>query len=486
MTKYIWLIFFCLLSEVATANEVKKYLYVLGGGGEPKKNSTIFDGELQHIANFAKKAKWEPRISFNGGHSKTEKIIKDHFPPGAVEGDFTEKTYKRMLSEIKDKLERGDFRPGDQLMLLLNTHGAMRMGSETTHSIALAHGSAENLDSLRGAQIVSMDTLIPIFNLAKNKGVKLAFADLSCHSGASLALPDSDACIISASGPNHYGYIGKFEMLGISLVSTFPSTFNKELAPGKNLEDIYLSSRKNKGEVDFPMISTPEGKAIQELLYKLVTPYLYYNSQETTKFDNMYTIENINDVSCKQEENFKGLMGIIGQLESMNQLSFSGAEFNQLKAALHQYREYQIKYEQSYKDLRSVSDDIKAILKKDYPQESKMFNESDGVSILNADYQRSIQMYTELHRKSASNYELTLWGDEIKKLNRKKQIVSEIRTKLTPGSLQKIEGQKKMFETSGVTFGLAMKVANQLKGLYLSLYKANKKETSNPCREFIL
>ena len=56
----------------------EKHLYILGGGGDPAGDTTIFDTDLKNMSKFANKSDWKTTISFNGGHKNTEKIIKEN------------------------------------------------------------------------------------------------------------------------------------------------------------------------------------------------------------------------------------------------------------------------------------------------------------------------------------------------------------------------------------------------------------------------
>ncbi len=85
----------------------EKQLYILGGGGEPVGDETIFDSSLKDLSNFVKSSDWKTTISFNGGHSKTEKIIKNNFKKGINGGDFVKLNYDVILKDIEDKLLKG-------------------------------------------------------------------------------------------------------------------------------------------------------------------------------------------------------------------------------------------------------------------------------------------------------------------------------------------------------------------------------------------
>lgn len=481
MLKY--LIVICLLSNTGYGNE--KLLYILGGGGDPAGSETIFDGDLKNISKFVKGSNWKTSVNFDGGHSTTEKIIKDNFPAGTRKGDFVKQNFEKMLAEIRNKLENGELKSGDQLLLLLDSHGAQNMG-EKSHKVALARNAATDLNTLKGARSISLDTLKPIIDLAKEKGVKLAFVDQSCHSGNSLNLASTDACIISGTGSNHISYANVNGFLGFATPYTFSGKFNKLLAPGKNLEDIFLKARMYGDTPDFPMISTPEGKEIQDMLYDLITPYLFYNDKGSSKLDDMYSTKKIDEISCRSENRFNKLMVTIANIEQMRNISLSKTSFVQLKTALTVYRNYQVEYEKSYKDLKYVSGKIKNIIAKDYPKEIDMFNDVDLASMINANYDTSIETYQNVYDGIKNDSIKKMWKKDLEDLRAKKRITLEVKSRLSADDIWKLGKQKKMLEKSAVTYSYAKNVGVRLKKLYNELYRANKKTESNPCRDFVL
>ena len=55
----------------------ENHLLIIGGGGEPEGDTTIFDGDINDLGQNLKNLKWNTEISFNGGHKNTEKIIQE-------------------------------------------------------------------------------------------------------------------------------------------------------------------------------------------------------------------------------------------------------------------------------------------------------------------------------------------------------------------------------------------------------------------------
>ncbi|HXH74702.1 MAG TPA: hypothetical protein VNJ08_07035 [Bacteriovoracaceae bacterium] len=263
-----------LLFTSLEAGAVTKHMAILGGGGEPLADTTIFDNDFKVIGAFKRdNPEYKTTLSFNGGHKATEKIALNNFSSFDKSNHFTAKAFEETIKSYEDQISSGAIKADDQLLIHLNTHGSSR--SNETHNIATAEGAIRNYDTL-GSSTVSMDRLKNLTKLAEKKGVKLAIIDLSCHSGASLPLANSKTCVITSTGPNHYAYGGSD--------NTFSARFNKKLAKGKSLDEVFLEARAEYTDMSFPMISSPEGQDVQSRLYDRLTPYMFNFDKEHNKF----------------------------------------------------------------------------------------------------------------------------------------------------------------------------------------------------------
>ena len=296
--KYFFILIFTYLitsigySADSIPNHNKEF-YFMGAGGDPAGDTTIFDKVIQTLGRFSSETTndWKTTISLNGGHKSTEALISKRFTKADNTGAFTEKNLNDMIADIESKLQDGRLKSGDQLMLLIDTHGAMKTSKEKTHSVALSEGAASELKGLSGAHIFSMDKLQKIIDLAAEKGVKLALMDFSCYSGNTLSLLGNNlnkACLISASGPNQYSYIEGLDPIRSFPSSSFSGKFVESLKAGKNLEELFLTARKGTSDPDFPMISTVEGRETNDFIYNWISPFLNYNQSHTTDFSDSY------------------------------------------------------------------------------------------------------------------------------------------------------------------------------------------------------
>ncbi|MDD4973680.1 MAG: hypothetical protein PHY93_04985 [Bacteriovorax sp.] len=287
-----------------------EYLMVIGAGGEGPKEDTIFDGSIKNIGDYVKRsAGTKVDVALNGGHTKTVALINESFPTAQSKSDFLESDYKRLIQSYKLKLENNEMVAGDQLMIYVDSHGAEKEKNFKSHSIATSAGTAANLNTLAGASLVDLDQLEVLKKLAKDKGVKMAIIDSSCHSGNTLALADDNTCVISGTGPNHYGY------------GTFGKNFAAAMKKGKNLEEIFLEARAMDGTPGLPMISTQSGQVVNTLLYDKITPYLYHFDDKDDKLT-PYLRENSSGYQqCMADANFNSLINTINSIEELNTVS---------------------------------------------------------------------------------------------------------------------------------------------------------------------
>lgn len=306
---------------------------LLGGGGEPAGPETIFDGSLERLAEAKSRVPMNITASFNGGHSTTSAIIKNKI--GVEHSPFTGVAYKKMIADAVKKINSGELKSGAQLMVIVDTHGGendRQYGGKTlTHSIALSGHKMESMTNVSGAGSASVDELLTLTEAAKEKGIKLAIIDVSCHSGNSLKLANSNTCVISGTGPNHFGY------------STFTKSFYNEMVPGRNLEEVFLNARKNDVDHGFPMISTNTGIKLNEDLYKLMSPYLdNRHSASADKISTRISQEARGANSCSREAEFQKLLRQVESFEKIaGEATSRYSDLSLLKDELVSYKKLQ-------------------------------------------------------------------------------------------------------------------------------------------------
>ena len=477
--KILKLITFLVSTQFAYA---ENHLLILGGGGEPEVASTIFDGGMKDFGYNLKKSKWKYDISFNGGHRKTEKILKKQYSKGETPPtDFTRENLTNLIASYKNKIVSGRIKSGDQLMIMINTHGAEKGSQEVTHKIALKGGAFTNLNSLAGSELVSLDSLQEIVELTNERGINLGIIDLSCHSGNTLELKKNatNTCIISASGPLHYGFAGR---------GTFTNNFLANLRPGVNLEEAFLKSRRDSTAVDYPMISTNTNNKIIKNIYAGITPYLYYNDPESDKLS-AYIEQSSNPLQmCQREEGFHKLIAKIDGLKSV--LNFNKKTFNadKLKSLLFEYKMNQDNILKAIEkmgvfNLQKFEEFIIPAKAGIYSLDIKM--QITWQEILYSDLDGMIENYKESLRISTSAEDKKNTQGMIDYLkvvmSKKQQIITE-----NPKLENYQEHVDVMIKSMDNSRKMAQKIAVQEKKLYEELYRQDQSADSNdPCKKII-
>lgn len=475
--------FLILNVSVGHSKDVKKHFYFVGGGGEPAGDKTQFDESLKRIGTLSTNPGWKVNVSFNGGHKNTESIISDKFKKGKNFGAFTKVNYNKVIDDMISKIKSKELGVKDQLMLVIETHGAERNSSvEKTHSIALSGGEVTDYKKLDGVETVNLDRLQELVNLAAKNGVKLAIADMSCFSGNLLNIKHENVCMISASGPNHYGYSGAFG---------FASKFYDQLKAGNNLESAFLNSRYIGSDPDFPMISTDEGQAVDSIIYKALSPYLIYNDDKTTDFTLKYDLEDMNKFKsevCTYDKNHKDLMNLIGQVKDVYKITDTVAneKIKSLKTALTNYRNFQKKYESVLRSKFELENEIKGILQKDFSDKESAWQKYSPIDFLTMDYKQFIKD-AEVRLKSNlddSNKNLTVRN--IAKFKEQEMIAKQLLNKLGPSAKTKAAEYANLMNKSKETWKLAQLVSFEARSLYDQLYKQMKSDAGNPCKDFVI
>lgn len=479
------------LSTLSVGYSAEKKFVIMGGGGEPAGPTTIFDGKLGLISNFtsSKNSKWNVSHNFNGGHSSTENLLSNRFKNSKDLGDFTEDNYKKNIAELIRQIKDGELKAGDQLMLLIDTHGSVNRGNETTHSIAMSYGEATDLKNLSGAKIASVDQVEDLVKIANEKGIKLALLDFSCFGGNTLKIAAPNSCVISASGEKQYAYAEIRKPEDTSRAATFGAKFFQNMKPGKNLEELFLDSREGTMSADFPMISTETGKLVNQLIYDMITPYLMYNDQTTQDFHKSYDPKNVEYALCKTGEQYDEIVKRLDELTTLASLPKRLLDTKKLKKALEKYRAYQVTYETEWANTQYVGDEVKKIIARDYPaDQAKMFEREDGLSIIQVDRTRTTEMYKKMYDEATSKWSKDFYKKIYDEIVLKDKISKEVQTKLSQASKDKMKKFDETFATSYKTKELANDVSEEAKKLYDKLYRSLSKEdkTSNPCKDFII
>ena len=451
----------------------------------------MFDGEVSDMGKLSQSVGGEVVVSLNGGHSKTEEIIAKSFK--VPNQPFVESNFEKIIADYEAKLRSGEISKNDQLMLMINTHGAENYGREKTHNIAYSGAEMKDLNTGAGARTVSLDKLETIAKLAEEKGVKLAIIDLSCHSGNTLPLKNSKTCVITSSGPNHYGYGGSS--------ITFPRRLFKYMNKGVNLEDAFIKARSATWDLSFPMISTDVGLEINEKLYTPLTPYLFYTSSNANKLTPYIRREVVDGcVTCQNESQMEAIRAVMEEARAFQAVAknakFTNKEAQNLEKAIKDYNDVQIKLKEGLKSLNIPDlkksekfcsererDEIKWVNNK-IVTVKKMEETCTDYTIREIMY-GNFEWSKEFYKKNANVEMNDFYGAQYKIIELVEKKKAELALKHP--DLKKWEtyfDDQKLLTAR--TYKLAMNVAYASQHLYEALYNQKRSDKSNPCKDFVL
>lgn len=450
------------------------HMVIMGGGGEPNKPTTIFDNELKNASEFVRKSDWNTKVVFNGGHSKTEAIAaRAAQKSGGQNTHFTQENFEALIKEYENKIQSGQIKSGDQLLLMISSHGSQTGNGSKTHFVSTSSAKKQelsNYQTLEGSSLVSLDRLEKLTKLAEQKGIKLGILDFSCHSGVTQQLANSNTCVISSTGPNHFAWGGTPE--------TFASQFTKSMNSGKTLEDVFLEAMRNKRETSFPMISTPLGNEIQDMMYPLITPYLFdTRSSVTTNKMKQYYFSQYSEDQCKNlNTDYENLINFTYDIENIT----ANANYTKLRTLITQYNGM----------LADIVKNVSAVNQKHKLNETLKFCEKEGLiqtcvhftkeEILNVKAQDIIDMArrqsnnsTNQFQKTASNTRIKLY-QQVQAKQAELLMHSEIRDAI---SYWDNSSQLKRTEA------LSNEIAREMQNAYVNAYQTIKKEegSKGPC-----
>ncbi len=261
----------------------KTYAYYFGGGGDPAElKETIFFDDLKDFSKVSKNKTWSATLLHDGGHPVDDAWIRQNLPKSNAH--FTTKEFEKTLKDAEGKIQSGQIKAGEQMMVFISTHGRENDGTELTHQIATNDGHI-NVSQLRNLK-----------ELAEKKGVHLAIIDTSCFGGESISLGSDKTCVISMSDQTTANALDS-------------STFLAALGTEKNLEDAFIVGRK-KADISTaqPQISTETGLFIRNKLKAL--------SRAAQASDSLVVGRKVQD-SCKyNQKNIDDLKAILAELNS--------------------------------------------------------------------------------------------------------------------------------------------------------------------------
>ena len=423
---------------------------------------------------------WSYDVSYNGGHKKTEEILKTGFnkstPFDAIE-------YERLIGESVEKIKNGTIKKGESLVVVIDSHGAERTNGNKTHLIAAGQGELKDLNTLSGSTLVSLDSLEKLIEISRVKGINLGIVDLSCHSGATMALKKNapHTCIVTSTSPDHYGYGGE---------ETFGNYFLQNMKPGMTMEKAFLAARTKSVDPDYPMISTDEGMSIYQEMQTLLSPFLKYENANEGKL--ALTLNAFaQNPSCHYVDQFESLIKLIDSLKRVSDLVLQN-KLMLFKSRIQKYFQLQKSLYDSASQLGV--DQLKKVEKFNAPvfllgKKIEDFSREFTIEeIISGKHDESVVSMTENINKEKSKKPI----DQIYigKLEASKSIFQQLHTRQKqllnqyPFMKNSLEHLKKISRDIGNSKEMSTEIAKLEKGIFDDLYK--KRQSLNfedPCRK---
>jgi hypothetical protein len=429
-------LFLILLTAGSAFGQDKKIIY-FGGGGDPPGPTTIFDGSFQKFTGFAQSRDWNETVYFDGSHKKSQALARRML--GETPSTFSAKNYDKQIDKTLADLQDGKIKSGDQLMIILDTHGD-RQDQNLIHTV-------EAQD-----QPVSVDKLIRLKELAETKGVKLAILDTSCFGGNSMKLAGPHTCVVSLSLPHRMANSEDTEALAAALNNPRYHT----------LEEAFLAGRKKSAGDAQPQISSPAGLMVQDILQELDKGLYEYEDLDTEIGETKY---------CRDmEPSAEGLQRMNEKIREFQKLIHSQAM--QGLSATERERL------QSLKEKYAKSVQVRAPLEKFLTFEStqKICGQDKSYCLTVAEIDEQKKM-NEDELKSHP-------GDS----DDKDALRDIARMQKNPVYLHWKRDKKKLQKNIDELEGLVSDIAEDERALYDELYTqaALKASEPNPCRDFKL
>lgn len=478
------------LTILSTNIFAKDTILFIGGGGEPlDANETQFDNTLEAMGEFQSENRdsYAATVSFNGGHSKTEKIINKYFVSSEIVPNFTAANYNKVIEDTIKKLSSNppQIRAGEKILIFIDSHGTEKQG-EKTHSIAVARSAMTNLNS-GGTEVVNLDRLKALTDLAEKKNVKMGIIDGSCHSGNSLLLANSKTCVITGSGPDHYSY------------ADFTKYYAQKMQKGKNLEDLFHEAREANGGKGFPMISSPAGIAAQEELYPYLTPYMYYHDEygglSLDKLDTYLKATNSAELVCVRNRDYVKMGALIKLIENLSKVEkASGGKsvnLSGLEKRLAEYKQTQDEYLKRLHQLDLSKMNKKEIIKTDFYNTDK--NGYTHLELLRNDFDFLIKNKEELLRDPSTSELKRKQAINLIEYYKAAKVTRDRVIRENPQYAEQDKVIASLKNNNDVGYNVATRIMKEAHEAYSALYNIRESEMvrqgktpPNPCKDFVL
>ncbi len=217
----------------------EKYAVYFGGGEKVGTPFTLFDESFAKFTEMEKRG-WKIDYFF-ADDRKESRALANKLIGNRVQ-DFTVANYEKKMTDLLAKIASGEIKKGDQLLINVDTHGGP--------------DGKRNFKFSTSEGVIGLEQLKEVRDAAKKAGVKVAFLGETCYSGHFLELADEKTCVVTATQKDKLGVI----------TSTRALTSELTKQKNRNLEQAFLSARKNDFSPSQPLISTAENERVMATL----------------------------------------------------------------------------------------------------------------------------------------------------------------------------------------------------------------------------
>lgn len=140
-------------------------------------------------------------------------------------------------------------------------------------------------------------------------------------------------------------------------------------------------------------------------------------------------------------------------------------------------------------DLKSVDEEIRRIVAKDFSDRKIKLEEMDPLAFLRANYAGSLAQYEAELARETREVKRRFLSDAIADLKERRKLRDEVEARLSPASRTRLAVFDEALKGTERTHALASQVAAESRKVYLKLYDVELKQRpgkSNPCRDFVL
>lgn len=475
--KYLLLILLLIFNFAQAKNNI---VYLGAGGEDANKEDTIFDDGAVLFGKFYSKVKtnYDTIVAFNGGHKKTEAIIKKGFNGAKIEKSFDKKTYDKIIADLKNKLSKDppDIKPGEKIMLFIDTHGSAKNDNQLAHNVSLAGGAIEDYNAGSSPEdSLDLSSLKELTELAEKKNVNMAIIDGSCHSGNTLALANSKTCVISGSLPNQYA-------------TDLTNFLAQKMRSGISIEEAFIQARAEADGTPFPMISSPAGMKVQNDL-KGIIPFLFYHEKiddnfALDKIDNYFIAEANSNNDCKRNTETDELFRMLDFIKELNKKlkGKSQINFQALKTKVKNYKEIHDSYISKIRATKITTSFLNESIEVNTEGLKQRVTRKD---ILATDYPGMIADKKADIAKMSDPKEMahhTRYLKFYEKLNEEKtKLIANSKVTEYQQLIESIKKDERLFPDSFA------KIGEEMRKVYTNYYRQTAKEmseVSNPCTDF--